>query len=168
MRIKKGLTYGANSAYTSLRYGGDFRAGTFTRTEATAEATRLVVDLIAKMSSGELQPQELDFARDYLSGVYPIQSETAEQVAGRVLAVAEYGLPANYNEAYPGKIRSVTAQEVKAMAERYFGAGDLDLVLAGDVSKFRDALKKDFADATWEEIPYLQLDLLQPDLRKKP
>jgi zinc protease len=168
VRINKGLTYGANSSFTSLRYAGDFRAGTFTRTEATAEATRLVVDLIAKMSSGQLMPSELDFARDYLSGVYPIQSETAEQVAGRILAVAEYGLPADYNDVYPARIRSVNAEQVKGMAAGYFGANDLDLVLAGDVSKFRDAVKKAFPDAMWEEIPYDKLDLLQPNLLKTP
>jgi zinc protease len=166
VRINKGLTYGASSSYSSLRYAGDFQAGTYTRTEATAEATRLVVDLIAKMSSGQLMPQELDFARDYLSGVYPIQSETAEQVAGRVLAVAEFGLLADYNEVYPTRIRSVSAEQVKEIAGRYFGANDLDLVLAGDVSKFRDALKKAFPNGTWEEIPYDKLDLLQPNLRK--
>ena len=66
--------------------------GTFTRTEATVEATKLVVDLLTKMSNGDVTPAEMDFARDYLAGVYPIQSETAEQVADRILTVAEFDL----------------------------------------------------------------------------
>ena len=80
VRVKKGLTYGAFSAFNPHRYSGAFTAGTYTRTEATVEATKLVVDLIAKMSTGDVTQKELDFARDYLAGVYPIQSETAEQV----------------------------------------------------------------------------------------
>lgn len=166
VRVNKGLTYGASSNFSSLKYAGSFLAGTFTRTEATVEATKLVVDLVAKMSAGDVTPTEINFARDYLAGVYPIQSETAEQVADRVLTVAEYGLPEDYNETYPAKIRAVSAEQVNAMATRYFTAKDLDVVLAGNVSQFRDALKKAFPDATWEEISFGQLDLLSEDLRK--
>lgn len=166
VRVKKGLTYGASSSFNSLKYAGSFRAGTFTRTETTVEATKLVVDLIAKMSTGEISSMELNFARDYLSGVYPIQSETAEQVADRVLTVAEYGLPADYNDVYPEKILAVNADQVKSMAARYLDANGLDIVLVGNVSKFRDALKNAFPDAKWEEIPFDQLDLLSAELRR--
>jgi zinc protease len=166
VRVKKGLTYSAYSSFSPHRYTGAFGVGTYTRTEATVEATKLVVDLIAKMSTGEVTPEELDFARDYLAGVYPIQSETAEQVADRVLAAAAFELPADYNSTYPDRIRSVTPAQVREMAQRYLSATDLDLVLAGNVAKFRDDLKKAFPDAQYEEIPFGEVDLLAPDLRK--
>jgi outer membrane lipoprotein-sorting protein len=51
------------------------------------------------------------------------------------------------------------------MASRYLNAKDLDIVLAGNVAKFRDDLKKAFPDATYEEIAYNNLDVLAPDLR---
>jgi hypothetical protein len=108
----------------------------------------------------------MDFARDYLAGVYPIQSETAEQVADRVLTVAAFALPADYNSTYPDKIRGVTSAQVRDMAQRYLSAKNLDLVFAGNVGAFRDSLKKAFPDATYEEIPLDQVDLLAPDLRK--
>ena len=166
VRVKKGLTYGANSNFTTMKYAGAFRASTFTRTAATVDATKLVVDLIAKMSTGDVTPAELTFAKDYLAGVYPIQSETAEQVANRVLTVAEYGLPEDTNETYPEKVAAVDAAEVKTVAARYFGAKDLDIVLAGNVAQFRDALKQAFPDATYDEIRFDELDLLSPNLRK--
>ena len=166
VRVKKGLTYGANSAFNPHAYAGDFVASTFTRTQATVEATKLVVDLIAQMSSGSVTPAEMDFARDYLAGVYPIQSETAEQVADRVLTVAAYGLPDDYNTAYPEEIRAVTASQVQAMAQRYLSKDSLDIVLAGNVSAFRDALKKEFPTAQYHELPFDRIDVLAPDLRK--
>jgi len=166
VRIKKGLTYGAYSSFNPHRYTGAFTAGTYTRTEATVEATKLVVDLIAKMSAGDVTQKELDFSRDYLAGVYPIQSETAEQVAERVLSSAAFDLPANYNRTYPDKVRGVTLAQADAMAQKYFPAKDLDIVLAGDVSAFRDALKKEFPNASYVEIPYDELDVLAPNLRK--
>ena len=39
-------------------------------------------------------------------------------------------------------------------------------MFAGNVSAFRDSLKKAFPDAKYEEIPFDQVDLLAPDLRK--
>jgi len=165
VRVKKGLTYGAYSSFTPHRQAGSFSVSTFSRTAATVEATRLVVDLISKMSSGEVTPQEMDFARDYLAGVYPIQSETAEQVTDRVLTVAAFELPKDYNYTYPDRVRGVTSAQVKEMAQKYLSTDDLDIVLAGNVSAFRDALKKSFPNAKYDEIPFDKLDVLAPDLR---
>ena len=166
VRIKKGLTYGAFSSFDSRRFTGSFVLGTFTRTQVTVEAVKLATELVSKMSTGVVTPAEMDFARDYLAGVYPIQSETADQVADRVLTVAFYGLPADYNSTYPERIRAVTSGQVKAVAERFFGAKDLDIVLAGNVAAFRESLKKEMPDAQFTEIPLDQLELLSPDLRK--
>lgn len=165
VRVNKGLTYGAFSSVSPHRTTGAITVGTYTRTEKTVEATKLAVELIAKMSTGEVTPKELDFARDYLAGVYPIQSETAEQVTDRVLSAAAFELPADYNSTYPDKVRGVTLADVKAMARRYFTEKDLDIVLAGNVSAFRDDLKKTFPNAQYVEIPYDQVDLLAPGLR---
>ncbi len=123
VRVKKGLTYGAYSSFNPHRQAGSFGVATFTRTAATVDATKLVVDLIAKMSTGDVTPQEMDFARDYLAGVYPIQSETAEQVADRVLTVAAFDLPTDYNYTYPDRIRGVTPAQVKEMAQKYLEHG---------------------------------------------
>jgi hypothetical protein len=166
VRVKNGLTYGAYSRFSPYRYSGSFGVGTFTRTAATVQATKMVVDLLTKMSNGEVTPAELDMSRDYMAGVYPIQTETAEQVADRVLTVAEFNLPADYNSTYPDKIRAVTASEVQRVAQRYMQTKDLDIVLAGNVSAFRDGLKKEFPDAQFTEIPFDQVDVLAPDLVK--
>jgi zinc protease len=166
VRVKSGLTYGAYSSFNPHRFAGSFGVGTFTRTDATVQATKLVVDLLTKMASGDVSEAELNFARDYLAGVYPIQSETAEQVAGRVLAVAEFDLPADYNDTYPERIRGVTPEQVKQMAQKYMQTKDLEIVLAGNVNAFRDALKKEFPNAQYTEIPFDQVDVMASDLRR--
>jgi zinc protease len=165
VRIKKGLTYGASSAFSPHRYTGSLSVETYTRTEATVDATKLVMDLLTGMSKGKISQKELGFARDYLAGVYPIESETAEQVADRVLTVAAFDLPADYNQTYPEKIRATSLEQVQAMARKYFTTGDLDIVLVGNVSAFRDALKKEFAGAEITEIPFGEVDVLSPTLR---
>ena len=165
VRVKRGLTYGANSSFDPHRYAGSFAIATYTRTPATVEATKLAVDLIAQMSKGDISQPELDFARDYLAGVYPIQSETAEQVANRVLTAAAFDLPADYNSTYPDRVRSVSTAQANDMARQYLSPDDLDIVLAGNVSAFRDDLKKAFPDAKYEELSFDQIDVLAPNLR---
>jgi zinc protease len=165
VRIKSGLTYGANSTLSAHVHGGSLAVDTYTRTEQTVPAVKLVMDMLGKMSRGELTAKNLDFARDYMAGVYPIQSETAEQVAGRVLMVAMYGLPADYNRTFPDKIRAISLAQVQAEAKKYFGTENVDIVLAGNVAAFRDALKAEYTNAQYTEIPADQLDPLADDLR---
>ncbi len=165
VRIKKGLTYGASSAFTPHRYTGSLAVETYTRTEATVDATKLVMDLLTGMSQGRISQKELDFARDYLAGVYPIETETAEQVADRVLTVAAFDLPADFNQTYPEKIRATSLEQVQATARKYFTTNGLDIVLVGNAGAFRDALKKEFTGAEFTEIPFGQVNVLSPTLR---
>ena len=166
VRIRKGLTYGAYSRLDTRRAAGSFFATTFTRSDATVEATRLVVNLLQQMAQSGASADDLSFATDFLAGVFPIQTETAEQIANQILLVEQYGLPADYNDTYRERIRGVSTEQVKAMAAKYLVTSDLDIVLAGNAGAFRDALKKEFPNAKWEEIPFADVDLLAADLRR--
>lgn len=168
VRVKKGLTYDASSAFESNAEAGAFLASTFTRTETTVDAVKLVTDQITGMASGNIKPEELNLARDYMVGVYPIQTETPDQVAGRVLTVTAYGLPSDYNETYQSRIAAVTLAQANAMAAKYFQPTSLDIVLVGNAAQFRDALKKEFPGAKYDEFSAADLDLLLPDLHHKP
>jgi len=168
VRIKKGLTYGANSVFDTRMDAGNLLASTFTRTETTVAAVQLVVDQIKGMASGNLKSEELTFAHDYLVGVYPIQTETPDQVASRVLTAAHYGLPANYNETYQNRIDAVTLQQANSEAAKYFQPGTLLIVLAGNAAQFRDNLKREFPDASYEEFTPAEMDLLLPAMHRLP
>jgi hypothetical protein len=126
----------------------------------------VILDEIRKMAGGAVTADELNVARDYLSGVFVIATETPNQVAGRVTNAAFYGLPDDYNQTYPAKVRAMTAEQVKQMAARYFDADNQNLILVGNASAFRDGLKAAFPAAKYEEIAADDLDLMAPDLRK--
>ena len=168
VRVKKGLTYGANSVFDTRMDGGDLLASTYTRTETTVAAVQLVVDQLKSMSSGNLKPEELTFARDYLVGVYPIETETPEEVASRVLTAAHYGLPANYNETYQNRIGAVRCSRPTRKRLNIFSLGLLEIVLAGNAAQFRDALKREFPDASYEEFTPAEMDLLLPAMHRLP
>jgi zinc protease len=166
IRVNRGLSYGASAGFASGLYAGNFVADTFTRTETTLEAVKLMLDEIGRMAGGEVSEAELNVARDYLAGVFVIASETPDQIAGRVTNAAFYGLPDDYNQTFPAKVRAVTTEQVRQMAARYFDARNQNLVLAGNAAAFREALRAAFPEAKYEEISADQLDLLAPDLRR--
>ncbi|HUK54585.1 MAG TPA: insulinase family protein [Candidatus Binatia bacterium] len=168
IRQKEGLTYGATSQLASRARAGSLLAGLATRTDTTLESLRLLLDLLAQMGSGVVAPQELRFAQDYLVGSFPMQSETPEQIAGRVLALSLYGLPAGYYQTYRENIQAVTTAQLKTLVPRYFGASNLSIVLVGNLAAFRGPLKQAYPDAQYEEVPAADLDLLAADLHRKP
>jgi zinc protease len=168
IRQQKGLTYGAYAQLSSRARAGGLSAGLSTRTESTVEALRLMVDLMSQMATGNVSPEELRFAKEYLIGAFPMQSETPEQIAGRILSLPLYGLPLDYFQHYRENLQAVTAAQVNALALKYFGAADLSIVLVGNVSAFHDALKQAYSAAAIEEVRASDLDLLAADMRRQP
>ena len=168
IRQEKGLTYGATSLLSSRARAGSFVAGLSTRTEATVESLRLLVGLFGQMGSGEVTADELHFAKDYLVGSFPMQSETPEQIAGRVLGISLYGLPPNFYQNYRENIQAVTAGQLKALVPHYFGETGLSIILVGNLGAFREPLKQAYPGARFEEVSAAELDLLAADLRRKP
>ena len=168
IRQQKGLTYGAYAQLASRARAGGIFAGLSTRTDSTVTALRLMVDLMGQMGTGNVSAEELRFAKEYLIGAFPMQSETPEQIAGRMLSLALYGLPPDYFQHYRENLQAVSAAPVNALAPRYFGASNLSIVLVGNVSAFHDALKEAYPNAAFEELRASELDLMAADMRRKP
>jgi hypothetical protein len=164
LRAKEGLTYGANSAVESHRLAGLWRATSFTRTEETANAMKVMLEVISDFKKNPATPAELNEATAYLSGVFAIQSETAGAVAGRVLTTALHGLPADYWQTYRDRVKKTTAAEVSAAVERHVQPEQLTIVAVGNASGFAKGLS---ALGTVTVIPLAKLDLTQPNLQAR-
>ncbi|HUJ41598.1 MAG TPA: pitrilysin family protein [Candidatus Acidoferrales bacterium] len=168
MRQQRGLTYGAYAVLGARARAGAFSAGLSTRTETTVEALELMLGLVQKMGTGNVTAEELRFAKDYLIGAFPMQAETPEQIAGRILSLPLFGLPRDYYEHYRENLEGISLAQVNAMAAKYYGATNRTVVLVGNVAAFHDALKRAYPEARLTEVRAAELDLLAADLRHKP
>lgn len=168
IRQQKGLSYGAYAILAARARAGGLSAGLSTRTETTVEALRLVLEMMDQMSTGNVSPEELRFAKDYLIGAFPMQAETPEQVAGRLLSQSLYGLPRDYYEHYRENLQGISDAQVNAMAAKYYGAKNLSIVLVGNVAAFHDALKQAYPQAEMAVVRASDLDVLAANLRRKP
>lgn len=161
LRAKEGLTYGARSAIESSRLAGLWSATSFTRTEETANAMKVMLEVINDFRKNPATPSELSEATNYLSGVFAIQSETAGAVAGRVLTTALHALPADYWQTYRDRVKKVTAADVSAAVERHVVPDQLTIVAVGNASGFAKGLE---SLGTVTIVPSAKLDLTQTDL----
>ncbi len=165
LRSQKGLTYGASADLDAYKYAGAVVAETDTRTEATVEALRTVVDEFARLQRERVYEGELEGAQDFLAGSFPLSIESPDAIATRVLNQLFYELPLADLPAYPERVRSVTVDDVQRVARAWLKPAQLSVVLVGDAEKFLPGLAgAGFTNV--ERIPITELDLTAADLRR--
>ncbi|MEA2603358.1 MAG: zinc protease [Acidobacteriota bacterium] len=167
IRQKRGLTYGAGSTFVEPAQPGWFEVNTFTKSETTAETLKVALDVLADLQKAPVPASELTDAKTYITGAFPLEIETADGIADKVLEALRYGYGREYLETYDDKISAVTAADVQRFAKERIRPDRMSIVLAGNASAFMDSLKKTFGNtADIEVIPASDLDLLREDLRK--
>jgi hypothetical protein len=117
-----------------------------------------MLEVINDFRKNPATASELAEATSYLSGVFAIQTETANAVAGRVLTSALNGLPADYWQTYRERVRKVSAADVSAAVERRVQPEQLTIVAVGKASAFAKSLE---AFGSVRVIPAAKLDLTQ-------
>ncbi len=165
LRTQKSLTYGASADLDAYKLTGAIVAETDTRTEATVEALRTVVDEFFRLQRERVYEGELEGAQDFLAGSFPLSIESPDAIATRVLNQLFYELPLEDLPAYPQRVRSVTVDEVQRVAKAWLKPSQLSVVLVGDADKFMSGLAgAGFSNI--ERIPIADLDLTAADLRR--
>ncbi|MEA2562240.1 MAG: zinc protease [Acidobacteriota bacterium] len=164
VRRKRGLSYGAFSEFRLPSEPGWFLASTFTKTESTAEALGLVLEVLEGMGKTPVPAEELGARKTYLTGAFPLEIETPDGIAAKVLEAMKFGYGREYLESYRDKLGAVTAEQLEGFAARRLHPDRMLIVLVGNAKTFAADVEKRFGKA--EVISAAELDLLQPGLRK--
>ncbi|HZT39005.1 MAG TPA: pitrilysin family protein [Bryobacteraceae bacterium] len=163
LRANEGLTYGASSQLQAFRQTGAFVTDTFTRTEKTVEAVKMIAALQREFAATPVTESELADAKSYLSGVFALAIETPDAVADRVLIAASNGLPADYWQTYTERIRSTTPEQVIAAVKKHYNPDKMAIAIVGNASQFAKDLES-FGPVTI--IQLADFDVMAPDLRR--
>jgi len=164
IRIKRGLAYGAYAGFAEQLATGSFAARTSTKTASTVQALRLTLDEIAGMAKAPVPAAELDEAKTYLNGAFPLEIESADEVATRVLTALGYGLGREFLDSYRDRISAVTAAAIQRFAGTRIHPERSVVVLVGNAAAFGPELAKELGP--FATIPAAELDPLAPDLRR--
>jgi zinc protease len=131
VREDRGLVYSVYSSLGPGRYGASYFVGLQTRLEAVDEAVRLVKEEMARMGRGSVTPRELDLAKSYLIGSYPLRTDTSGKMAGLLVAVEENNLGLDWPDRFKAGVSRVTAADVKRVAAIYMDPATFSSVTVG-------------------------------------
>ncbi|MEW5992566.1 MAG: pitrilysin family protein [Chloroflexota bacterium] len=135
LREEKGYTYGAHAGFDLRRAAGPFAARAAVDSAVTVPAIRETLAVLEAIGGGVSQA-ELDEARDYLVGVFPLRFETAGAVVGALSGLVVHGLPDDELARYRPAIQAVTRDDVAAAAAAHVHPDELAIVLVGDADAF--------------------------------
>lgn len=142
LREKHGFTYGARSNFPARLYPGDFSVDADVRNDVTDSSITLIFEELRKIISEEVTDEELQMVKNYLTGIFPLQLETANAVATRVINLKLYNLPKNYYSTYISSINKLTKQDIQNVARKYIHPDKMYIVLSGNSKSIKEKMKK--------------------------
>lgn len=165
LRAKKGLTYGASAELEAYRLAGRLVAETDTWTEATVDALRVVVDEFRRLQRDAAGGRELEAAKGYLAGSFPLEIETPDAIATRILMALFYGRPTGELNDFGARVSAVTSQAVAQAARAHVKPDQLSIVLVGNARAFVPQLSR-LGISKPDVIPLAELDVTAAGLRR--
>jgi zinc protease len=136
LREEKGYTYGAGAGFDMRRGAGPFAARAAVNTEVTLAALTDMIAELSRIREAPVTAAELNAARDFLIGVFPLRFETAGAVVGALGSLAVHGLGVDELVTYRSRIEAVDAAAVEAAATTNLHLDEASIVLVGDVDAF--------------------------------
>jgi len=103
-----------------------------TSNASVAEAIRVVRDQIVAMAAGEVSQADLDDAKTYLTGSFPLRLTSNDRIAGMLVGMQVDDLGIDYLDRRNGYIEAVTLEDLRRVAARLYLPDNLLVVVVGD------------------------------------
>ena len=142
LREDKGYSYGAFGSFDTRRDAGVFTARSAVQTEVTAPALADAVAEIRTMHETGATEAELEQARSYRAGVFPINFAGPGAVASGLAELVVHGLPDDHYDRLRQDVLDVGLDAVNAAAAERLRPDDLVAVVVGDASAVADDLRE--------------------------
>jgi len=131
VREKRGLAYSVFSQLAPLDYGPLHMGGTSTKNERVAESLAIIEAEINSLASDGPNDEELDIAKKYLIGSWPLRFDTSTKLANQLIHMQVENLGLDYMERRNGLVAAVTKQDAVRVAKRVYGTGEIFTVIVG-------------------------------------
>jgi zinc protease len=163
VRVKRGLSYGANAVLDARSGVGPIAALAQTKNESAVEVADLMLQQMASLRSEPPKADELAARKATLTGSFGRSVASNNGLASYLSSLALHGVDLNEINRYAPNVEAVSAQQVGAMAGEVLDPSRATLVVAGDAKVFSTALKAKYPQA--EIVPAASLNLDSPTLR---
>lgn len=131
VREKRGLTYGVYS-YLALRDHSDLVLGQVSSSnDVVAEAVDVIREEWRKLAENGVTQDEVDRAKTYLTGAYPLRFDGNATIANIMVAMQVDGMPIDYIDTRNAQVEAVTRDDVARVAKRLLQPEKLHFVVVG-------------------------------------
>lgn len=131
IREDKGYTYGIGSAIVSMKDAGYFFIATEVGADVCANALTEIEKEISLLKTELVTAQELDLVRSYMLGSMLGSLENAFSHADKFKNIYFSGLGYDYYDNYIKTVKSITAEQLMILANRYLNTDDFTKVVVG-------------------------------------
>ncbi|MFD5516225.1 M16 family metallopeptidase [Streptomyces sp. NPDC127066] len=131
LREKSGLVYGIESTIDETLSRPAVLINCATAVETAPDALLQIREQLRRLISRPPSPQEIDTAREYITGITYIGQTSQSGLASTLAGVLGYGMGPDWLRDFPEQLRAVTAGQVAEVLERYYRAGAFTGVAVG-------------------------------------
>ncbi len=135
LREEKGYTYGAYSSFDMRRLTGAFEAASEVRSAVTGDSLREFFYELNRIRDEKVSETELQDAKNFLTGVFPIRAETQEGLTNLLVSQQLHNLPDDYLQTYRDNINAITLEDVGRVANKYVQPEKMAIVIVGDAEE---------------------------------
>ncbi|WP_417685528.1 M16 family metallopeptidase [Roseibium sp.] len=118
VREKRGLTYSVGTSLAPYNAGGLLLGSAATRADRADETLAVILEQFNRMAEDGPTQAELDSAKRFLTGSYPLRFDSSGKIARQLVALQNVGLGIDYFERRNAEIDAVTLEDVKRVAHR--------------------------------------------------
>ncbi|AWI24864.1 M16 family metallopeptidase [Flavobacterium pallidum] len=142
LREAHGWTYGARSAIGGDKYVSNFEASTQVRNAVTDSTVVEMFKEIKRIRTEKVSDEMLSNVKAGYVGRFVMQVEKPQTIATYALRTRTQGLPDDFYENYIKNINAVTADDVMRVANKYFLADNMRVIIVGKGSDVLPGLEK--------------------------
>ena len=131
VREKRGLAYSVFSQLAPLDFGPLHMGGTSTKNERVAESLSIIEAEIKSLALEGPSEDELDIAKKYLIGSWPLRFDTSTKLANQLIHMQIENLGLDYMERRNGLVAAVNRADAARVAKRLYDTGAIFTVIVG-------------------------------------
>jgi zinc protease len=131
VREKRGLTYGVYSYLVPKDHAALYLGRVSSANDRIAEAIDVIRDEWAKMAENGVTAEELDSAKTYLTGAYPLRFDGNGRIANILVGMQMDDLSVDYVVTRNDKVRDITLEDIQRVAARVLKPEALRFVVVG-------------------------------------
>lgn len=131
IREEKGYTYGIGAGINAMPNAAYVSISTEVGTDVCDAALREIYFELERLQTDLVDQDELDVVKNYLMGENLRNFDGVFAMSGSLRTLLEAGLNYNHYEDFMKIINSITAEEIRDLARKYFSRDDFFEVVAG-------------------------------------